>query len=100
MKEQLSALSLQLAPILKSNGVVFAGLFGSHAKGTAHQNSDYDFLIEFQPEKKYTLFQLAGLKAELENVLKKPVDVVTPNGLDQYIKQEVLNSVISFYDHR
>ena len=100
MQDQISALSLQLAPILKSNGVVFAGLFGSHAKGTAHQKSDYDFLIEFSPHKKYTLFQLAGLKEELENVLQRPVDVVTPNGLDHYIKQEVLNSVISFYDHR
>lgn len=100
MQDELLALSLQLSPILKKNEVVFAGLFGSHAKGTAQQHSDYDFLIEFNPHKKYTLFHLAGLKEELEIILQKPVDIVTPNGLDRYIKQEVLNSVLSFYDNR
>jgi len=100
MQDQLAQLSSQLTPILKSNGVVFAGLFGSHAKGNATSNSDYDFLVEFNQQKKYTLFNLVGLKEELEKALHKSVDVVTPNGLDRYIKQEVLNSVISFYDNR
>jgi uncharacterized protein len=100
MTAQIAALSRQLTPILKSNGVVFAGLFGSQARGDAKLNSDYDFLIEFHPQKKYTLLDLAGVKEELERELNKSVDVVTPNGLDRYIKQEVLNSVISFYDNR
>jgi len=100
MHDKIVQLTQQLTPILKTNGVVFAGLFGSHAKGNANQNSDYDFLIEFNPQKKYTLFNLVTLKEELEKALQKQVDVVTPNGLDPYIKQEVLNSVISFYDNR
>lgn len=85
---------------MKDNQVVFAAVFGSHAKGNVTNSSDYDFLIEFSPEKKYTLLHLAGLKQELEEVLQKPVDVVTPNGLDHYIKQEVIDSVIPLYDNR
>ncbi len=100
MQGQIAQLSQQVTPIFKNNGVVFAGLFGSQANNEANQNSDYDFLIEFHPHKKYTLFDLVGLKVDLENVLHKPVDVVTPNGLDRYIKQNVLNSVISLYDVR
>lgn len=100
MQDQMAQLSSRLAPILKSNGVVFAGLFGSQARGNVTPGSDYDFLIEFHPQKKYTLLDLVGIKEDLEKELKKPVDVVTPNGLDCYIKQEVLRSVISVYDNR
>jgi uncharacterized protein len=100
MQQQISQLAEELTPILKTNDVVFAGLFGSQANGTAHKDSDYDFLIEFHPQKKYTLFNLVSLKQDLEKKLNKSVDVVTPNGLDKYIKQQVLDSVVSFYDHR
>ena len=100
VQTQIAQLSKQLNPILESNEVVFAGLFGSQAKGNALSSSDYDFVVEFSPNKKYTLFHLVTLQLALEKKLNKSVDVVTPNGLDRYIKQEILNSMIPIYDNR
>lgn len=100
MQIEIADLSNKVSGTLQNNGVVFAGLFGSQAKGTATTTSDYDFLIEFSPQKKYTLFHLVTLKEELEKKLHGPVDVVTPNGLDHYIKQEVLDSIVPIYDNR
>lgn len=49
-------------------------LFGSYADDTATENSDVDILVEFnQP----VGFEFIDLSIELENILQKPVDLVT-----------------------
>jgi hypothetical protein len=49
-------------------------LFGSYADGTATENSDVDILVEFnQP----VGFEFIDLSIEMENLLQKPVDLVT-----------------------
>lgn len=96
----IAQLSSQIKNTLQANDVVFAGLFGSQATNHSTQNSDYDFLVEFSAHKKHTLFHLVQLKEDLEQVLNKPVDVVTPQGLDKYIRQQVLDSIVSVYDNR
>lgn len=42
----------QIIPVLRSNQVVYAALFGSRAKNMAAPQSDYDILIEFSPKKR------------------------------------------------
>lgn len=79
-------------PILKKNGVVKAGIFGSYAKGTQKRDSDIDFLVKF--EKGKSLFDLVGLKMELEDSLKKKVDVVTYNSLHHLIRESALKEEI------
>ena len=62
-------------------------VFGSVARGGNGENSDVDFLVEF--EKGRTLLDLIGLKLELQDLLGATVDVVTPNSL-RYIRERVL----------
>ena len=50
----------KIAFILRKNGVVKAGIFGSYARGEAKKNSDIDILIKFKGSK--SLFDLSGLK--------------------------------------
>lgn len=49
-------------------------LVGSVARGEDNENSDYDFLADF--EKGVTLFDMCGLQAALEDLLGSGVDVV------------------------
>ena len=85
---------------LRDNDIVFAALFGSRAKGKAKKTSDYDFLVEFSPNKRYTLFDLAGLKLSLEKLLNNEVDLVTMPGMNKRIKNEVLKNMQVVYDDR
>ena len=55
-------------------------LAGSVARGDDADTSDYDFLTDFLPGA--TLFDMAGLKLELEDLLGGDVDVVDADGLD------------------
>ncbi len=81
----------QIEKILKERNVSKASIFGSYARGDADDSSDIDLLVE--PAKK-SLFELAGIKIDLENALNKKFDVLTYNGLnysrDTGFKERVL----------
>jgi predicted nucleotidyltransferase len=62
-------------------------VFGSVARGDNGENSDVDFLVEFEAGR--TLLDLIGLKLDLQDLLGATVDVVTPNSL-RYIRERVL----------
>ena len=49
-------------------------LFGSYADGTAREDSDVDIMVEFN---RPVGFEFVDLCIELENLLQKPVDLVT-----------------------
>lgn len=62
-------------------------VFGSVARGDTGENSDVDFLVEFETGR--TLLDLIGLKLDLQDLLGTTVDVVTPNSL-RYFRERVL----------
>ena len=53
-------------------GVHSLTLFGSLAKGNQHEGSDVDVCVDMEPN----LFNRAGVKVYLEELLNCPVDVV------------------------
>ncbi len=85
---------------LKSRGVVFAGLFGSQAKKTSRPDSDIDLLVEFKKGEKYSLFDLGGIKMDLEDKLKKKVDLITPRSISPLLRKEIMETMVSLYDQR
>jgi len=67
-------------------------LFGSTARGEADEQSDIDLLVELDPGR--SLFDLGGLQYELEQLLGRPVDVVTERGLKARIRERVLREAV------
>lgn len=51
-------------------------LFGSYADGRANDESDIDLLVEFNNNENVSLFTIVGIKCDLEDRLKKSVDVI------------------------
>jgi predicted nucleotidyltransferase len=50
------------------------GIFGSVAKNCMNENSDIDIVVNLT---KQDLFELIGIKQDLEEILKYPVDIVS-----------------------
>ena len=75
-------------PILMANKVRRAAIFGSVARGEATPKSDVDFLVDFKG--KVTLFDLGGLKADLEEKLKRRVDLVLFRSIDARMRSRIL----------
>lgn len=63
-------------------------VFGSVLHGSDTKASDLDLLVDPRPET--TLFDLGGLKGELEDLLGVPVDVRTPAGLPHKFRARVV----------
>jgi uncharacterized protein len=70
----------RLIAVMRQHGVRRAGVFGSFARGEQTPASDVDLLIE--PDAQATLFTLARLEAALEDILGRPVDLITFNTLE------------------
>jgi uncharacterized protein len=64
-------------------------VFGSVARGEDRADSDLDILVDALPGT--TLFDLGGLLEELQDILGVKVDLVTPGGLPDKIKAQVLS---------
>lgn len=74
-------------------GVRHLGLFGSFARDEATEGSDFDLLVEFEPGlNSYRRFM--AIVQLLEDVLGREVELVTPEGLSPYLKDEILRSAL------
>ena len=79
-----------LEPVLRGRGVTSVALFGSVARRDAGPASDVDILIDVDPDAGFGLVDLIEVRMLLERHLERPVDVVTPGGLDPRFRQRVL----------
>jgi len=88
MNEQIAEIKGKILTALRQNDVKRASLFGSVVRGELTDKSDIDILIEFRGKK--SLLDLVGLKLELEELLKRDVDVLTYNSLHPLLKDRIL----------
>jgi len=68
-------------------------IFGSVARGTADTDSDIDFLVDLEPG--WSLFDLGGLLTDLQQLLGRNVDVITPAGLRPKFRRRVLKEAVA-----
>jgi predicted nucleotidyltransferase len=70
------------------HGATDVRVFGSLGRGEGSESSDLDLLVTL--EEKRSLLDLVGLKQDIEDLLHRPVDVVTEPALSHYIRDRVL----------
>ncbi len=92
MNANITTIKRKILPILKRNGVVKAGIFGSYARGNEKKRSDLDLLVRFKG--KTSLFDFVGTKLELEESLKKNVDLVEYSTIKPLLKERILKEEI------
>jgi uncharacterized protein len=76
--------------------VLTAYLFGSYVRDEADSKSDIDILVDLDYSKKIGL-QFIQMKIDLEKMLNSKVDLVTTNGLSEYIKSFVDKEKVLIY---
>lgn len=72
-------------------------LFGSQVRGDFSEKSDFDFLVEFEPNARIDLFKFFEIQEELENIVCKKVDLVPKDGLKKLIRNQVLSEAEIIY---
>jgi len=69
-------ISLAVNKVAESYPIKKVSYFGSYADGNATEDSDLDLLVEFKPDEKISLFEVSGIKIDMEDLLNIPVDVI------------------------
>ena len=91
LSRSLKIIIPKMIKVLKKYHVKKAGIFGSYARGEQKKNSDVDIIIE--PPKKMGI-EFVTLNYDLEDSLKKKVDLITYNGVNSRIKKYILDDEV------
>jgi uncharacterized protein len=92
MADVVRAKREQILQLARRHGVTGVRVFGSMARGDAGPQSDVDLLIEVGPDP--SPWFPGGLVAELEELLGRRVQVVTERGLDELLRERVLEEAV------
>ena len=88
-----------LKVILKKQHLVRrAWLFGSMARGEEQPDSDVDLLIDVPLEGKFTLFDLAEIKQNIEQISGRLADIAMLNGLRPDIRAMIEKDMLLIYE--
>lgn len=82
---------------LKDN-IQKVSLFGSYVHGNFKDDSDVDVLIEFTPEARIGFFKYFDIRENMEKHLQRKVDLLTPEALSKYFREEVLKETEIIYE--
>jgi predicted nucleotidyltransferase len=82
----------ELLALSAKHGANNIRLFGSVVRGDDRDGSDVDFLVDMQ--KSSNLFDLIGLQQDLEKAIDRKVNVLTPNGINRYLKERILGEAV------
>ncbi|MGK7879951.1 MAG: nucleotidyltransferase family protein [Crocosphaera sp.] len=93
LKQLLLEKREEIINIAFKHGAYNVRIFGSVARGEDNENSDIDFLIDYDLSKTSSWFPM-GLILDLETLLNRKVDIATDDSLHYFIRNKVLEEAI------
>ncbi len=88
MNAYIEQIKRSILPILRRYGISKAGLFGSTVRNQMQSDSDVDILVQIDSD--ISLLDFVGLKIELEEALKRNVDVVEYDTIKPFLREAIL----------
>ena len=82
----------EILDLARRHGAGNVRVFGSLGRGEGTEGSDLDLLVTLAEGR--SLLDLVGLKQDLEDLVHRPVDVVTERALSPYLRERVLLDAI------
>ena len=94
-----SNLEKEIIAIIKSSSISekirSVSIFGSHAKGEESAESDVDILVDLTEPVGFPFISLAN---DLSEKLGKKVDLLTPESISPYMRNEILKTKKVIYE--
>ena len=91
----------KIAEFCKRWSITEFSVFGSALRDDFHPESDVDVLVSLDPTAHIGLLEMAQMQIELENLFKRPVDLLEKESLrNPYRKREILKTAQVIYASR
>jgi uncharacterized protein len=84
----------EILSLAATHGVVGIRVFGSVARGQEKADSDIDFLVNMGSGR--SLFDMAKLQTDLENLLHRQIDLVSEKGIYPKLRAVILREAREF----
>lgn len=85
--------SERIADFCQRWGIWRLGVFGSVVRDDFGPDSDIDFLVDYDPERKYTIDDLLDMKDEMKEMFGREVDLVSRSIIERsenYLRRELI----------
>lgn len=92
MLNSIRAKRAELYQIANRNKVDKLYLFGSCARQEEDENSDIDFLVDFN--KQASLLNMVHLRDEFQIIFGRDVDIVSSRGLSPFLSKRILSEAV------
>lgn len=83
---------------LKTQPVLKAWIFGSYSRGEERDDSDVDIMVRFLPSANVSLMKHAAMIVDLQDLIRRRVDLVTDRGIMDFAIPSVEHDKILIYE--
>ncbi len=90
MNPQVTIPQAAIRDFCRAHAVRELAIFGSAVRGDFSHDSDIDVLIDLAPNARVGLVALQKMRDELAGIFGRPVDLLTRNGLNRHIRDQIL----------
>jgi len=95
-REAIIKVIKQRQDVIRAEGVRAIYLYGSQARGDAHEASDIDLFVDIDIQKGMSLMNLAGIQIALEDI-GAPVSVTTRGSLHPKLRERIEQEAIQIF---
>lgn len=90
MNPQVAIPHAAIRDFCRTHAVRELAIFGSAVRDDFSPDSDIDVLIDLAPDARVGLVTLQRMRDELAGIFGRPVDLLTRNGLNRHIRDQIL----------
>lgn len=90
MNPQVTIPHAAIRDFCRAHAVRELAIFGSAVRVDFGPDSDIDVLIDLAPDARVGLVTLQRMRDELAGIFGRPVDLLTRNGLNRHIRDQIL----------
>jgi predicted nucleotidyltransferase len=92
MNPQVTLPRAAISDFCRTHAIRELAIFGSAVGNNFTAESDIDVLIDLDSDARVGLVAMQRMRDELSRIIGRPVDLLTRNGLNRHIREEVLRN--------
>jgi len=82
------------ADAIRAEGATALYLFGSVARDQARSTSDIDVFVDYDPNSKFSLLNLSGIRLIIMDEIGREVDITTSTSLHPRLRDRILAEAV------